>query len=818
MTGVTAMDRAVSHSAAIAAALLLEVLSAAPPIVVPRSPLVLFGAQSGRPSEADAMRTLETAKAAGFSDFLIYPRSGLEYEYMGEEWLSLVGHYLKHAERLGMGIWLYDEFNFPSGSCRGAVPRENPDFRHTFCAIYQNADGSFDWRLFRSRLDATNTFYAANVYDADAMARFMEMTHAVYERRFRRYFGTVIRGIFSDEPGDDHWTKFDRGSIVQFRWYRALEEDYRAETGRDFRADMEAYCRDRTKTRVWEDYAVVLGHALRRAFIDPITAWCDQLGIVSTGHLTGESDPYAAASCHGLTLHALKGFSYPGIDEIFTHTTPETAEWLTFATAQHAIGRRGNGGLAELFALGPCDLTFAQMNQMIWLVALHKVDTYVLCLHHQTARGFATMADYAMFQSPVQPWFEEQAEFHESARMASSLARKPFVCDIAVRYPQRQAMVQKRTRNPKDYDLALVELLRTLDSGQTTCDLYEEDEQCDKPILFDIEGRFIVERKSGCRFDSGAEALAFVRKRFPEAWRAETAEGAFADGIVLRRYEDGSAALLDMLGKDRALVFKAGQTKIPFLLPGRGCWMYRPVAEEWTLTLDRGNCRRIRFMTNGTARVSVERPVSVRFAMCAISNVTAQVTLDGKPLVGTKPAAFLGFGYDRDYVATEPMLLESGEHLFGCQGREDRGLFLPILWMEGAFAVREPRTIIAPPSRVTLGSLVSQGYADFAGRATYRAEVCVPSDASRIFGGTGCMPVSMRLGGVELGTRILPPWELPVPCELRGKRLPLEISVTTSIRPRFGASPNDVPGAFPAKTWGPSRPIAPDAGLLYVHW
>ena len=764
------------------------------------------------------MRTLETAKAAGFSDFLIYPRSGLEYEYMGEEWLALVGHYLKHAERLGMGIWLYDEFNFPSGSCRGAVPRENPDFCHTFCAIYPNADGSFDWRLFRSRLDTASAFCAANVYDVDAMARFRELTHAVYERRFRRYFGTVIRGIFTDEPGDDHWTKFDAGSIVQFRWYRALEADYRAETGRDFRADIEAYCRDKTKTQVWEDYAVVLGHALRRAFIDPMTAWCDRLGIVSTGHLTGESDPYAAASCHGLTLHALKGFSRPGIDEVFTHTTPETAEWLTFATAQYAIGRRGNGGLAELFALGPCDLTFGQMNQMVWLAALHKVDTYVMCLHHQTARGFVTMSDYAMFQSPLQPWFGEQAAFHESARAAAAFARKPFVCDVAVRYPQRQAMVQKRTREPKDRDLALVELLRTLDAGQTTCDLYEEDEPCGKPVLFDVEGRSIIERRSGLRFNSVAKAHAFVRKRFPEAWRAETADGEFAEGIVLRRYEDGSAALLDLLGRDRALVFKAGRTEIQFLLPGRGTWMYRPVAEKWTLTLDRGNCRRIRFLTNGTARVSVERPVSVRFAMCAISNVAAQVTLDGKALVGVEPAAFLGFGYDRDYLATEPMLLKEGEHLLACHGREDRGLFLPILWMEGLFAVREPGTIVAPASHVAFGPLASQGYADFAGRATYSAEVDVPDDAWRIAVGTGNMPVAVRLGGVDLGSRILPPWELPVPRELRGKRLPLEITVTTSIRPRFGASSNDIPGAFPSKAWGTARPIAPDAGLLYAYW
>ena len=54
------------------------------------SPLVLFGAQSGKPTTKDVRHTLETAKKAGYSDFMVYPRSGLEYEYMGEEWLNLV--------------------------------------------------------------------------------------------------------------------------------------------------------------------------------------------------------------------------------------------------------------------------------------------------------------------------------------------------------------------------------------------------------------------------------------------------------------------------------------------------------------------------------------------------------------------------------------------------------------------------------------------------------------------------------------------------------------------------------------------------------
>ena len=41
-----------------------------------RSPLVPFGAQSGRPTEADVIKTLEDARKAGYSEFMVYPRSG----------------------------------------------------------------------------------------------------------------------------------------------------------------------------------------------------------------------------------------------------------------------------------------------------------------------------------------------------------------------------------------------------------------------------------------------------------------------------------------------------------------------------------------------------------------------------------------------------------------------------------------------------------------------------------------------------------------------------------------------------------------------
>ena len=776
-----------------------------------RSPLVPFGAQSGRPTEADVVRTLEDIKKAGFSEFMVYPRSGLEYEYMGEEWLALVGQYLKHAERLGMHIWLYDEFNWPSGSCKGKVAEGHPEFRNTTCALYAKDDGSFDWRYFRAPATSPNVFNVA------AMNRFRELTHEVYEKRFRRYFGTVIKGIFSDEPGSEQWMAHpDEGFATSFRWYPDLEKDYRSETGRDFRADVEAFCRDKAKDAFWKDYTAVMGHAFRRAYMDPITAWCDKLGIVSTGHLMCESTPLSAAISNGLTLHVLKGLSYPAVDEIFTRTTFEKAEWLTFASGQHAIERRGKGGAAELFALGPSDLAFDKMLQMIWFAAMHKVDTYFFSLHHQTARGFVEKPHYATFQSPVQPWFFDQAGFHVAAREAAEFARRPFAYDVAVRYRETEAGRQAMT-HAKD-QMPLVELLRELETRQFGVNLVEEDEKCQERIVLDFDGATIF-ANDGTRFASAEEAAKFVEGKCAEIPLAYE-DGKIARDVVSRRYKDGTIAILNLLDEDRALVLRSGKAEIPFTLAGRRTWIYRPVADEWALSLDRPNRRRIRFLANGTAKIVLEKPAKVRFATCAIPAAAAKVTMDGKELVGTKPCTFLGFGYDCDYLETDPMELAAGEHVFTGEGREDRGLFLPLLWMEGEFAVSEPGTLTEVPKKIGLGPLSDFALADFAGKVTYSADVEVPANAESLVLGTGRAAATVKLGGRDLGTRLFAPWRYAVPEDLSGKKAKLEIVLTTSVRPMFGKESDDIPGALPSNKPYWVKTIAPErnVGLNFARW
>lgn len=52
------------------------------------SPAIPFLAVTGKPTEADLAKKVSSLRADGFDQFLIYDRSGLQYEYMGEESLD----------------------------------------------------------------------------------------------------------------------------------------------------------------------------------------------------------------------------------------------------------------------------------------------------------------------------------------------------------------------------------------------------------------------------------------------------------------------------------------------------------------------------------------------------------------------------------------------------------------------------------------------------------------------------------------------------------------------------------------------------------
>ena len=787
-----------------------------------RCPLIPMGAITGKPDEQAVKETLEAYKAVGVDQYLIYPRSGLEYEYMGEEWLQVCEWICKHAKRLDMAVWLYDEYNWPSGSCKGRVPAENPDFESRQYAVCKKPDGKFEWKIVHSPGWVDN-------YSFEAMERFIELTHKKYEQRIGSYFGSTVVGIFTDEPSHPTPVKLDKKPDLLFRYYDGAEQEYKARTGRDLRKDVQAYLADNNKDEVWTVYYGLLGERFRKAYFDPIRAWCDRVGLLSTGHMISENSTSSSALYNGKPLHALKGLLLPGMDEIGTRYDPKSIEWLTFAVAQHAINRRENGGLAELFALGPSDMLHATHRQMIWLCAMHKIDHYVLAVAPLDARGNVEKSAYFNPMTRMQPWFPAFRLLGDEARIAAHYASKPVHCNIAIRYPQREAtrLAAKRKSHP-----ALLATLRSFSLQQLTYDLYEEDEPCDKPLVFTFDGTTLEEEKSGRTFPSPEEAAAFAKTVCPPAVWVESADGKLAENVLLRHYQDGSVAVLGLTAKEhgKLRLMRRDASSVPFDLPARGVFRFEaeppsletpiatkpfPADSSYGIALSACNTHRLTFDTKDTARLKVDQPVTAARLVLRDHPTPSEVTLDGNPVKADQPCDTLRPGLDGLYRQTKPFRLEPGEHTLAIKaGGSDTNYFLPIAWLTGDFAV-DNGTIEAMPKSIDTGALWKHGLADFTGRVTYTTQVKIPDHSGdvKLRLNTGGLYSAVTLDGKTLGERAWAPFEWQVPAEMKGKDAELQISVWTSVAPMFGDWKNPA-GAWKKKFWVPPPSPRPEVGLL----
>ena len=218
--------------------------------------------------EEEITEQLEGFKSKGVNEFFVNHVWGAKDEYLGERFFEVVKHTVKEAKRLGMKYWIYDEFNWPSGSCKGRVPRENPEWAYSEYEVERLEDGSFAWRIER------DLAFGANNYSLEAMDRFRELTHEKYEARLKRHFGKTVRGIMTDEPA--HYSLSRRREVAarcratghmvdHFRWWRECEADYSEATGgRDFRKDAEAWYAGGTNDSVWRIYTENLSRRFRQ--------------------------------------------------------------------------------------------------------------------------------------------------------------------------------------------------------------------------------------------------------------------------------------------------------------------------------------------------------------------------------------------------------------------------------------------------------------------------------------------------------------------------------------------------------------------------
>lgn len=732
------------------------------------NPIIPMVAISSSVSEGDIAVTLRKYADAGIKQFMFYERGATadNIEYMSAEWLAVCGYIIKHAALNGLKVWLYDEFDCPSGTCHFTVMKENEEFYAKYIEV---RDGVCTEKRYERYADILN---------GDAVDAFIRKTHEVYYSHFKEYFGSTILGIFTDEPSFTYGTSVNEdekaAGVRKYAYSKGLDKEYREKTGRELFADMLSGDR-----RFHSDYFALVGEKFRDGYVSKIRKWCDAHGILMTGHLMDEINTDQSLCASGDAIAALRGFSMPGMDEVFTNTDTANAEWITLGTLQAARRRSKHGAMAELTAFGPCDQPPERILQMIRLAALFGVDKYFLGVAPYDSREGYRKRDWFAPVNYTQPWFGATEKLGEYAGKASELAGKTVIPEICVRFPVLQAASEHGENNK--INETLLSLLRSLIKNQYQWQFLDTDEEAPEKTRFTAE------------YDTPIEEII---NAVPRTLTVTLADGTLPDEILVRRYTDGTVCVLDLTDSNdgvRTLYLRDGDGKTPFKLYSRGLFVkdredssYSEITRVkplYKLTAGSKSLLRCVFAGESTVykfKVAQELKVRVIARKYAYQGV---ISLDGEPVRAGYPCDALPDGMNTLYGATDEITLPAGEHTVTVSELPFNEVYTPSAFICGDFAVKDGALCEMP--RFVYGAEVPDTLGFYCGELTYETELTLPDECTALSLNAQCLYTEIFVNGVSLGKRIEKPYVYTLPTALSRKKINLKITQYTTVGPLF---------------------------------
>ena len=286
---------------------------------------------------------LEELVKKGVMGAVLHPRTGLTIEFGTVEFWERLKTIVRRAKELGMVIWLYDDYNWPSGTAAGRVIKERPDF----CGMGlhfrygkevregENILGAFvkDGNRYRRQEDGhgdkrclivsvermTDTNYALSsapwfeengrgvldIMNPDATNRFIEIVYCEFEKHLKEFFGDPIVGVFTDEPQN----------YRPFPWTKKFPQAFRERFGYDIVENLPSLIDDvGDYARVRCDYYALIRDLGRDSFYKNLRKWVDSHGLSLTGHLGEEDFIERLPHTHGSPFTPLLEMHIPGTD------------------------------------------------------------------------------------------------------------------------------------------------------------------------------------------------------------------------------------------------------------------------------------------------------------------------------------------------------------------------------------------------------------------------------------------------------------------------------------------------------------------------
>ncbi len=477
-----------------------------------------FWAWNGKLEPSELRRQIRVMHEMGLGGFFMHSRVGLSTRYLGAEWFDCVEACLDEAKRLGMEAWLYDEDRWPSGAAGGLVTR-NPKhrmrhlkletvddpakFRWTgevlaaFCAKVDGVNASGVRRVtqegvrkamssasgdsllvFRVMQNELSPWYNGYTYldtlSESAVAEFIRTTHELYRKKIGKHFGTLVPGIFTDEP---NYGMHDGDTRA---WTGKLPRVFRRRYGYDLIEHLPELFFNidgREVSRVRWHYYDCITHLFVTAFSKQIGEWCAKHGLLFTGHILYEDTLRDQTRAVGAAMRHYEHMQAAGMDLLTEH-------WRAYATAKQVASAARQFGwkwrLTETYGCTGWDFPFeAQKALGDWQAACGiNLRCQHLCWYTMQGEAKRDYPASIFYQSPWWRHYRKVEDYY--ARITAVMTRGWEVRDLLVIHPIESiwAMASrdfKRNTSLAQFDQVFNDVTNALLSVQIDFDYGDEE-------------------------------------------------------------------------------------------------------------------------------------------------------------------------------------------------------------------------------------------------------------------------------------------------------------------------------------------------------
>lgn len=389
----------------------------------------MFWSWNGNLQEEELHRQLADFSAKGAGGFFMHSREGLETPYLSEHWKDMVKSCAQKGRELGMLPYIYDDDKWPSGMAGGKVAAADPAFRATAIVLTGQQPGKYQYsgkiqektltELHFQELvsdnvplyidvqkSGTSDWYSgstpADNLNKNSVRAFLNMTHEQYKALFNGAISENVAGFFTDEPNfADFFAHFTPG-CPWLPWTDDFDAFFQEKRGYSILPRLPyLFYQGEHAAKTRHDYWLTMTELFSQTYFKQIYDWCEENGVVSTGHQLFENGLCSQARVCGAVMPHYQYLHIPGIDIL----GERTEEYLTVKQCTSVANQMGRQTVSETYGCTGWQLSFEGQKWLWDWQAVQGISLRCPHLAQYTIKGLRKR-DYPPVFSYQAAWWE----------------------------------------------------------------------------------------------------------------------------------------------------------------------------------------------------------------------------------------------------------------------------------------------------------------------------------------------------------------------------------------------------------------------------